>query len=192
MPFSLFGHFSIKLGCGRASFKFLAARSAWFLVLLGCFGACQADRVQQPPPSLDWSQRYSPAALSDTLVRGSTYLSVYAQIYSHTAERISNLTVTVSLRNLDRQDTVYVERATYFDTHGQELREYAAQPIFIAPMETLEIIIDEQDAAGGTGGNFVFDWRKAAASAEPLFEAVMISTSGQQGLSFVTQGQKID
>ena len=58
-------------------------------------------------------------------------------------------------------------------------------------METVEIVIDEMDEQGGTGANFMFDWAMKKTSNEPLFEGVMISTSGQQGLSFTTQGRKI-
>ena len=57
-------------------------------------------------------------------------------------------------------------------------------------METVEIVIDENDKEGGTGANFHFDWRIKPLSNEPLFEAVMISSFGQ-GLSFTTQGKRI-
>jgi hypothetical protein len=58
-------------------------------------------------------------------------------------------------------------------------------------METIEIVINEKDDLGGTGGNFIFEWFIPKNSPEPLFEGVMISTTSQQGLSFTTQGQKI-
>ena len=58
-------------------------------------------------------------------------------------------------------------------------------------METVEIIIEEQDIEGGSGANFVFDWAIKNAKNPPLFEAVMISTYGQQGLSFTTRGVQI-
>ena len=59
-------------------------------------------------------------------------------------------------------------------------------------METVEIIIDEIDKEGGTGANFLMEWKINQTSNEPLFEGVMISTSGQQGLSFTTHGIKIN
>jgi len=58
-------------------------------------------------------------------------------------------------------------------------------------METAEIIIDERDKTGGTGANFLFDWNKNPDINSPIFEAVMISTYGQQGLSFTTQGVEV-
>jgi len=59
-------------------------------------------------------------------------------------------------------------------------------------METVEIVIDEKDQEGGTGANFLFDWSIKPNSHEPYFEGVMISTSGQQGLSFTTEGKRVE
>ena len=59
-------------------------------------------------------------------------------------------------------------------------------------METAEIVIDEIDKEGGTGANFLFEWKVTKNTNEPFFEGIMISTSGQQGLSFTTQGRRIN
>lgn len=128
---------------------------------------------------------------NDSLSLGTTHLSVYSQVYSYTEHKKHSLTVTVSMRNTDRKDTVYIKKADYYDTHGKLIRSYFNHPIYLAPMETVEIVIDETDKEGGTGGNFMFDWAINPTSNEPLFEAVMISTSGQQGLSFTTVGIKV-
>ena len=58
-------------------------------------------------------------------------------------------------------------------------------------METIEIIIEEKDSEGGSGANFVFDWAMKNDTNPPLIEAVMISTYGQQGLSFTTRGVRV-
>ena len=102
------------------------------------------------------------------------------------------LTATISIRNVNKADTVYINKAEYYNTKGNSIRTYFDKPIFIAPMETVEIVIDERDQEGGTGANFLFDWTIKPNSNDPIFEAIMISTSGQQGLSFTTQGKKIN
>jgi hypothetical protein len=96
------------------------------------------------------------------------------------------------MRNTNRADTIFIEKAEYFDTKGRSIRTYFNKPIYLAPMETVEIVIDELDKEGGTGANFIFDWKIKPTSNEPLFEGIMISTSGQQGLSFTTQGKRIN
>lgn len=95
----------------------------------------------------------------------------------------------VSLRNISETDTIYILRAEYYDTHGKSVRTYFNYPIYLAPLETTEIIIDEIDVSGGTGSNFIFEWKTPRNCPEPLFEGVMSSTMGQQGLSFTTQSR---
>lgn len=158
-----------------------------FLLLNAC--VTRKDNAAIDP--VNWESRMVKSALSDSLLSGSTYLSVYSEIYSLSEQLTHNLTATVSLRNMNTSDSIYVTKAAYFDTHGKLIRTYFDNTIFIAPMETVEIVIDEVDRGGGTGGNFLFDWSMNSKSNEPLFEAVMISTSGQQGLSFMTEGKRL-
>ncbi len=96
------------------------------------------------------------------------------------------------MRNTSETDTVYLSRAAYFDTDGKLERTYFEKPIFLAPMETVEIIIDEKEEGGGTGSNFIFDWHIPNGVSEPLFEAIMNSTYSQQGISFTTQAMRIE
>ena len=139
----------------------------------------------------NWGKRTIALKTIDSLDRGETYLSVYSQIYSFTEHRTHNLTATISMRNTCDSDSIYLLKARYFNTNGQLLRTYFDKPIFLAPLETVEIIIDENDQEGGTGANFIFDWAIKKTTSEPLFEGIMISTSGQQGLSFTTQGKRV-
>ncbi len=154
--------------------------------------ACQEEQEISFIHPVNWEGRTVANLSSDSLEMGTTYLSVYSQIYSDTEHRTHDLTATISMRNTSVKDTIYVSRAAYFDTHGELIRTYFDKPIFLSPMETVEIVIDERDKEGGTGANFIFDWQKDATAHEPLFEAVMISTSGSQGLSFSTQGKRVE
>ncbi|NIJ43588.1 hypothetical protein FHR24_000027 [Wenyingzhuangia heitensis] len=153
--------------------------------------ACKQEQQLSSISPVNWEKRYATINPNQQFVNGATHLSVYSQIYSYTEHKKHGLTATISIRNIDRKDTIYLSNASYYDTHGKLIRSYFKKPIYLIPMETVEIVIDETDKEGGTGGNFVFDWMTKPNRNEPLFEAVMISTSGQQGLSFTTQGVKI-
>jgi hypothetical protein len=161
------------------------------LLLMLVIQSCQEKKDVSSIDPINWSKRMIDRPLNELLTHGTTYLSVYSQIYSQSEHRTHDLTVTVSMRNTTLTDTLFIEKAEYFNTAGKSIRTYFDQPIFIAPMETVEIVIDEIDQEGGTGANFLFNWRIKPESNEPLFEGVMISTSGQQGLSFTTQGKRI-
>ncbi len=140
---------------------------------------------------IDYEKRMATIPISDTLDIGHTFLSIYSSIYMRNDREQSDLTVTVSLHNPNRDEDVFIDKAVYYNTHGDPIRTYFDHTIFIKPMETVQIVIDGIDKEGGTGANFVFDWKKKRTSNEPLFEAVMINTYGSQGLSFVTEGKRI-
>lgn len=161
------------------------------IVVLLLFAGCSEDKELSSVDPVNWDKRTVKLNPMDSMVVGETYLSVYAQIYSQTEHSTHDLTATVSMKNMNSSDTVYISKAQYFDTKGKRIRTYFDKPIYIAPMETVEIIIDEDDRKGGTGANFLFEWQVEEGVIEPYFEGVMISTTGQQGLSFTTQGKRI-
>ena len=140
--------------------------------------------------AIDWSKREISWPID--LPRHSTYLPVYSQIYSGAENRRHNLTVTASIRNTDSRDTLYLKKVDLYDTDGKKVKSYVKKIVFVAPMETIEVVIDREDKSGGTGGNFIFDWAIKEKANKPHFEAVMISTSGSQGISFTSQGVLID
>jgi Protein of unknown function (DUF3124) len=153
--------------------------------------SCEEQKTNTPPIAENWDKRAAVLRNTDSLQSGSTYLSVYSHIYALSEKRTTDLTATISLRNTSASDTLYILKADYFDTKGKLVKSHINQPVFIAPMETAEIIIEQNDTSGGSGANFIFDWKINNTASEPLFEAIMISTSGGQGLSFTTQGKRI-
>ncbi|CAL65128.1 DUF3124 domain-containing protein [Christiangramia forsetii] len=157
----------------------------------GLITSCEDEKTISSYNPVDWEARGVENSVTDSLKKGTSYLSVYSEIYSQTEHRTHNLTSTVSMRNVDINDTIYIDKAEYFNTEGKPIRIYFDHPIYIAPLETVEIVVDETDIAGGTGANFIFEWSTNEYSPEPLFEGVMISTSGQQGLSFTSKGVRI-
>jgi hypothetical protein len=88
-------------------------------------------------------------------------------------------------------DTIHILNADYYNTAGENIRKYVKEPIFVKPMETIEIVIGERDLEGGSGANFIVDWAIQNVKNPPLIEAVMISTNGQQGLSYTTRGVEV-
>lgn len=98
----------------------------------------------------------------------------------------------VSMRNVSETDTIYVLKADYYDTHGKSIRRYFEHPIYLAPLETTEIIIDQLDIYGGTGSNFIFEWKIPQNAPEPLFEGIMTSILGINGLSFTREARRLE
>jgi hypothetical protein len=159
------------------------------VLLINACGGKETDKY--PIKQADWTSKKSNIENFDNYTRGKTYLPVYSHIYHVHEHRTFDLTITVSIRNVSEIDSVYILKADYYNTVGENIRQYIKSPIYIKPLETLEIIIAEQDIEGGSGANFLFDWATIKDKNPPLFEAVMISTYGQQGLSFSTRGVQI-
>jgi len=153
--------------------------------------SCENENKQDELKKVNWKNRVAKVSPTDSLETGESYLSIYSQIYSLSQHKRYNLTAMVSLRNTSKKDTIYLLKADYYDTHGELIKTYFDQPVYVSPMETLEIVIDEGDISGGTGSNFLFDWQIPQNCPEPIFEAVMSSTVGSQGLSFTTQAKRI-
>ena len=157
------------------------------ILLISCEPKQHSD-VFEP---VEWGKREINIESKKGLVFGSSYLSVYSEIYEMTEKTTHQLTATVSIRNTSLTDSVYITKADYFNTSGDLIRSYLSAPVFLKPLETIEIIIHKKDTSGGTGANFIFDWAAPKQEHEPLFEAVMVWTTGHQGISFVTQGKKL-
>ena len=160
-----------------------------YLILLSYLALLSTCSVEKPPEST-WPNRRVDLP-TDSLEAGHSYLSIYSKIFSDTEHRTHSLTATVSIRNISQYDTVYLTRADYYDTNGKLIRTYLEHPNYVAPLETVEIVISEKDDTGGSGANFLFDWAIHPGTPEPLFEGIMISTIGSQGLSFTTQGVRV-
>ncbi|WP_020571079.1 DUF3124 domain-containing protein [Neolewinella persica] len=143
-------------------------------------------------PKQDWELRQIDLTPRDSLLTGSTYLSSYSEIYVKSQHSKMKLTGTISMRNINPKDSIFIEKAIYHKTDGTNIRSYFDKPVFLAPLETLEIIIGANDLEGGTGDNFVFEWRKPKGTHDPFFEGVFITDYGQQGISFTTRGIRIE
>ncbi|KJJ40081.1 DUF3124 domain-containing protein [Aequorivita vladivostokensis] len=168
---------------------------AGIIFLAAMFISCEEQKEISSYHPNHWEDHYVDANNSglkgDSLQSGKTYLSIYSHIYSFSMEKSQNLTAMVSLRNVSETDTIYISKADYYGTEGQLIRHYFKKPIYLKPLETVEIVIDETDQHGGSGANFIFEWTTTASTPEPLFEAIMTSLRGAQGLSFTTVGRRI-
>lgn len=115
------------------------------------------------------------------------YIPIYSDIYSNSRFYSVLLTATLSIRSTSLTDTTYINSIEYYNTKGELVNSYIDRTLVLGPMESVDYVIDREDNTGGTGANFLVTWG-AEKNTKPLFQAVMISTVGQHGLSFVVDG----
>ena len=169
--------------------RYLLSLITIVFLLVGCDEQKKESSSINP---INWEKRRATITNQDSLKPAKTYLGIYSEIYSTSEHLTHDLTVTVSLRNTSETAAVYLTKGAYYDTTGKLIHTYFDFPIVLKPLETVEIIIEEGDKTGGTGGNFIFNWLDDASVTDPLFEGLMISTRGTQGLSFTTEGKRIE
>ncbi len=166
-----------------------------FLLCIGTacmvlFSACQenpnlnkkgVDIIESKLTYVDRSHQ----AYQDTV-----YIPIYSDIYSESSLRSTLLTATLSIRSTSLTENTYIHAIEYYNTQGELVKSYLDRSLLLAPLQSIDYVIDRDDNSGGVGANFIVEWG-ADHNVKPLFQAVMIGTSGQHGLSFVTEGVSI-
>tara|TARA_R110002111_G_scaffold191869_1_gene258128 strand:- start:19238 stop:19873 length:636 start_codon:yes stop_codon:yes gene_type:complete len=153
------------------------------------------DRLDFVPPSSYVSpdlKNYSAGnmALDKLPIRQFVYVPSYSHIYYHGGAPFL-LETTLSIRNIDLDQSVYLKSIEYYDTEGKRVKSFLDQTIKLAPLQTIEFLIREQDSSGGSGANFLVEWLAESEIDRPLLESVMVGTSGSRGISFVGTGVEI-
>ncbi|MDH3201631.1 MAG: DUF3124 domain-containing protein [Myxococcales bacterium] len=142
------------------------------------------------PPNLD---EYAVTDLSAaSLPIGHTvYVPIYSHIY-HDGGRPYLLEATLSVRNADVESPVYLSSIHYYDTNGRLSRKYVDRLIRLAPLQTIEFLVERHDVTGGSGANFIVEWRASDTFVEaPFIEAIMVGRSGTNAISFVSLGREL-
>jgi len=119
------------------------------------------------------------------------YVPAYSNIYSGDRERPFMLTVTLSIRNIDPRHQIKITSIDYYESQGKLLKKYLDKPATLNPLESIRYIVAESDKTGGSGANFIIEWKSDTFINPPIAESVMIGTQSQQGVSFTSRGQAI-
>jgi hypothetical protein len=116
------------------------------------------------------------------------YIPIYSDIYYVDSKHTFSLTATLSIRNTSFKDSIYVFTIDYYNSAGEKVRRYNESTLLVKPMESVEFVVENKDDTGGVGANFVVEWGAKSGAQQPYFQGVMIGTTGQQGISFTTEG----
>jgi hypothetical protein len=148
-----------------------------------------SPRAFQPP---DLAAFEAKGVERDSLrVHQAAYVPVYSHIY-YDGGRPYLLEITLSIRNIDLKEPVYLSKIDYYDTDGQLSKRKIDRLILLKPLQTIEFLIERHDASGGSGANFIVEWHAADKGVHaPLIEAVMVGRSGTNAISFVRRGEPL-
>ncbi len=158
-----------------------------FMTLLSCGRDAEKKNFHLP------SEEYKFVQL-DTLQAPAIsrfYVPVYSHIYLLNGTRKIMLAATLSVRHTTFTDSIYVTKVDYYGSQGQLLKHYIEKPLLLSPMHSVEFVVEESEAQGGAGANFIVECRTKGNVADPLIQAVMITSYNATAISFATAGVKL-
>lgn len=120
------------------------------------------------------------------------YVPIYSHIYYENRQKSFNLAATLSIRNTDLTDFIVVTSARYYDSNGKLLRQYIERPIQLDALASTDFVVNRDDTSGGSGASFIVEWVAQSEVSAPIVEAVMIGSTLQQGISWISPGKVID
>ena len=166
------------------------------IFLIGCTSSPTAQIPSQQTNSATSSQILTQEIKLDETLKIATgqtiYVPIYSEIYYFDKSKTLQLAATLSVRNTDPQHPIIIAFVKYYDSDGNLVREHLENPIRLSPLASTDFIVNQNDHTGGSGANFLVEWVAETEVYEPVVEALMVSTSSQQGISFVSQGRVIE
>jgi hypothetical protein len=142
------------------------------------------------PPNLD-GYAATDVSIGSLPVHQAAYVPVYSHIY-YDGGRPYLLETTLSIRNVDPKQPVYVSAVEYYDTHGKLSKKQVDRLIKLNPLQTIEFLVERHDVTGGSGANFIVEWHAGTKDTHaPLIEAVMVGRSGTNAISFVRKSEPL-
>jgi len=119
------------------------------------------------------------------------YISAYSHIYIGNVERPFQLAITLSIRNIDPNHQITITVVDYYETQGKRIKKLIEKQVKLNPLESLRYVIPEKDKSGGSGANFIVEWKSDNSINPPIVESIMIGTRNQQGISFTSRGRPV-
>ncbi len=152
------------------------AKSYFLLMLLLVLGQAPTLSATEPLPLTTGQMVYIPA---------------YSHIYHGNKETPLLLSVTLSIRNIDPNNSLTVTAVNYHETQGPLVKQFIKEALILGPLGSERFVVPQKDNTGGSGANFIVEWRSEKPINPPIIESVMIGTQSQLGISFTSRGQAI-
>lgn len=162
----------------------------FIVAVIFLFGCASQNREQTPAPSPEGE----PIVVQDLdITTGQTiFVPAYSEVHYASGGRTLDLAVTLSIHNSDFTHSIVITSVRYYNTRGQLVKEYLAEPQRLGPMASADFFVDAGEQTGGVGTNFIVEWVAEQPVYEPVVEALMVNTTSAQGLSFTSPGRVIN
>lgn len=161
------------------------------LILVGIIVVLYRMESPSTPSKPSYDANYEAVKGASTIIDKEGLLTSYIPAYSHVyVDDGSNLemAITLSLRNIDMENSIHIKEVLYYDTNGKLIRKYLKNGYPLKPLETKEIFIKKSDMEGGSGANFTVLFEASPETQRPLFEAIMVTSDKGNSYIFNSRG----
>ncbi len=155
-------------------------------IIIALLSSCTSNSVPETKHHSEY--HFTTVDKSKLAQQEQVYIPIYSDIYYVDSKHTFSLTATLSIRNTSFKDSIYVFAIDYYNSGGKKVRRYNDSTLLLKPMESVEYVVENKDDTGGVGANFVVEWGARQGAQKPFFQGIMIGTTGQQGISFTTEG----
>jgi len=123
----------------------------------------------------------------------TVYVPAYQSIAVSKKPRRLPLTTTLSVRNTDPERQITIVSVKYFAANGYLIKNLLEKPETIDPLAVMSFVPEEpKEKREEAETSFIVIWKAVGKEVSwPIVQAVMIGAAGQQGISFVCDGQVI-
>lgn len=123
----------------------------------------------------------------------TVYVPAYQSIAVSKKPRRLPLTTTLSIRNTDPERQITIVSVKYFAANGYLIKNLLEKPETIDPLAVMSFVPEEpKEKREEAETSFIVIWKAVGKEVSwPIMQAVMIGAAGQQGISFVCDGQVI-
>ena len=123
----------------------------------------------------------------------TVYVPAYQSIAVSKKPRRLALTTTLSIRNTDPERQITIVSVKYFAANGYLIKNLLENPETMEPLAVMSFVPEEpKEKREEAETSFIVIWKAAGKEVSwPIIQAVMIGAAGQQGISFVCDGQVI-
>jgi hypothetical protein len=83
----------------------------------------------------------------------SVYVPAYSHIYHGNKEAQLLLSVTLSIRNIDPENSISISAVDYYETNGKLLKHFIHAPVTLGPLGSERYIIPQNDSSGGSNSH---------------------------------------
>jgi hypothetical protein len=123
----------------------------------------------------------------------TVYVPAYQSIAVSKKPRRLPLTTTLSIRNTDPERQITIVSVKYFAANGYLIKNLLEKPENIEPLAVMSFVPEEpKEKREEAETSFIVIWKAVGKEVSwPIMQTVMIGAAGQQGISFVCDGQVI-